>query len=83
MLGYNNGVIGGVLVLPAFHKDFNLPHPGTPSYSAVIGNIASMVQIGGLLGSMATFPLMKRKGRKICMGVGPAVYALGAGLQVG
>ena len=29
MFGYNNGVIAGVLVLPAFESDFNLPPVGS------------------------------------------------------
>lgn len=31
MFGYNNGVIGGVLVLPSFMRDFNLPLKAPPT----------------------------------------------------
>lgn len=82
MFGYNNGVIAGVLVLPSFFRDFNLPPVGTSSYNDVTANIVSFLQIGGLVGVLATFPLMKYSGRKISLVVAAAVYFLGAALQV-
>ena len=70
------------MVLPSFHHDFCLPDVGTESYNNITGNIVSMIQIGGLLGSMATFPLMKGKGRKVSLIVASVIYAIGAVLQV-
>jgi MFS family permease len=82
MFGYNNGVIAGVLVLPAFARDFDLPPPGTTRYNNIIANVVSVLQLGGLLGSVATFPLMKLSGKRVAMAVSAAVYLLGAALQV-
>lgn len=82
MFGYNNGVIAGVLVLPSFVTDFRLPPSGTTAYNNIIENVVSLLQLGGLVGSVATFPLMKYTGRKIGMTVSAAVYLLGAVLQV-
>lgn len=82
MFGYNNGVIAGVLVLPAFVRDFHLPDTGTTSYNNIIENIVSLLQIGGLVGAVATFPCMKYYGRKIALACAAAVYLLGALLQV-
>jgi MFS family permease len=82
MFGYNNGIIGGVLVLPSFYRDFNLPPVGTSSYNTITANIVSFLQIGGLCGAMATFPLMKKFGRRIALIVAAGIYTLGAALQV-
>jgi MFS family permease len=75
-------VIAGVLVLPSFFRDFNLPPIDSPSYNNVTANIVSLLQIGGLIGSMATFPLMKYWGRKIAMMIAAVIYLFGAALQV-
>ena len=82
MFGYNNGVISGVLVLPAFHRDFDLQTVGSAAYNNTTANIVSFFQIGGLVGSMATFQAMKYWGRRISLGIAGCVYMLGAVLQV-
>ncbi|PVH71869.1 sugar transporter [Cadophora sp. DSE1049] len=81
MFGYNNGVIAGVLVLPSFVHTFHLPMPGTPAYNAIIENIVSLLQIGGLVGAMATFPGMKYWGRRVALAISAAVYTVGAVVQ--
>ena len=82
MFGYNNGVIAGVLVLPSFYNDFHLPTVGSEAYNNTTSNIVSLFQIGGLLGSILIFPVMKYWGRKVGMVIWAAVYFLGAALQV-
>lgn len=82
MFGYNNGVIAGVLVLPSFYRDFNLPPVGTKEYNDVTGNIVSLLQIGGLVGSLGTFGVMKFWGRRGAMIAAGAVYLVGAVMQV-
>jgi MFS family permease len=82
VFGYNNGVIPGVLVLPAFYEDFQLPPVGSSSYNTITSNIVALVQIGGLAGSVGTFPLMKFWGRKIALSVAAGVFTIGAALQV-
>jgi len=82
MFGYNNGVIAGVLVLPSFYRDFNLPPVGTKAYNNVTGNIVSLLQVGGLVGSLGTFGVMKYSGRRGAMIVAGAVYLVGAVMQV-
>ncbi|KAH7397621.1 general substrate transporter [Cadophora sp. MPI-SDFR-AT-0126] len=81
MFGYNNGVIAGVLVLPSFVHTFHLPTPGTPAYNTIIENIVSLLQIGGLVGAMATFPGMKYWGRRVALAISAAVYTVGAVMQ--
>jgi len=82
MFGYTNGVMAGVLVLPSFVRDFNLPAVGTKEYNNVTGNIVSLLQIGGLVGSLGTFGVMKYSGRRGAMIVSGAVYLVGAVMQV-
>lgn len=82
MFGYNNGVIAGVLVLPSFYDNFHLPPVGSEAYNNKTSNIVSLFQIGGLVGSMLTFPIMKYWGRKAGLMIWGAVYLLGAALQV-
>ncbi|KAK0103703.1 hypothetical protein ONS95_005710 [Cadophora gregata] len=81
MFGYNNGVIAGVLVLPSFVHTFHLPMPGSPAYNTIIENIVSLLQIGGLVGAMATFPGMKYWGRKVALAISATVYTVGAVVQ--
>jgi MFS family permease len=82
MFGYNVGVIGGCIVLPSFHSDFRLPETGTTSYNNISSNIVSMLQIGGLVGSLSMFPIMSRWGRKMALSFAAAVYLVGAIMQV-
>lgn len=82
VFGYNNGVIGGVLVLPSFTHAFSLPPTGTPAYNSIIENIVSLFQIGGLIGAMATFPGMKFWGRRVALAISAGVYTVGAAVQV-
>jgi len=82
MFGYNNGVVAGVLVLPSFFRDFQLPPVGTPSYNSITSTIVSLLQIGGLIGAVATFPAMKYWGRKVALTIAAGVYFVGAALQV-
>lgn len=82
MFGYQNGVISGVLVLPAFEHDFNLPAFGTKDYNNITANIVTMIQFGGLAGSLATFVSMKYLGRKLAMAIAALTYLCGALLQV-
>ncbi|KAG4435614.1 hypothetical protein IFR05_008889 [Cadophora sp. M221] len=81
VFGYNNGVIGGVLVLPSFTHAFSLPPSGTPAYNTIIENIVSLFQIGGLIGAMATFPGMKFWGRRVALAISAGFYTVGAAVQ--
>jgi MFS family permease len=82
MFGYNNGVIAGVLILPSFFRDFKLPTVGTREYNNITGDIVSQLQIGGLVGSLGTFGVMRFWGRRGAMVAAGAVYLVGAVVQV-
>lgn len=79
--GYSNGVIGGCIVLPSFHRDFRLPHEDTSEYKNIVSNIVSFTQLGGLAGSLLVFPIVKTYGRKLALAVGGALYFAGAAMQ--
>lgn len=82
MFGYNNGVIGGVLVLPSFYNDFHLPPVDSSSYNNITSNIVSLLQIGGLIGAVSTFVAMKLWGRKVSLAIAAAFYTVGCAMQV-
>jgi MFS family permease len=75
-------VIGGTIVLSSFYSDFQLPPVGTAAYDNIIANIVSVLQLGGLLSAVLTFPAMKYWGRKISLIIAAAVYFFGAAFQV-
>lgn len=82
MFGYNIGVIGGTIVLPSFHASFNLPPMGTTAYNTIQANIVSMLQIGGLVGSLGMFFIIRRYGRRWGLIGSAGIYLIGAILQV-
>ncbi|KAL5349874.1 hypothetical protein ACLOAV_004908 [Pseudogymnoascus australis] len=82
MFGYNNGVIGGAIVLPSFHTTFSLPDPTTPEYATITSTIVSLLQLGALLGSLLIFPLVRLSGRLPSLALGSVLFAFGSLLQV-
>lgn len=82
MFGYNNGVIGGTIVLPSFHDKFSLPAPTTSEYANITSTIVSLLQLGALLGSLLIFPLVRLSGRLPSLGLGAVLFAFGCLLQV-
>lgn len=82
MFGYNNGVIGGTIILPSFHATFSLPDPTTPEYATITSTIVSLLQLGALLGSLLIFPLVRLAGRLPSLALGSLLFAFGCLLQV-
>jgi len=82
MFGFNNGVIGGCVVLPSFHRDFNLPPTTSTAYTSIISNIVSFVQIGALAGSFLVFPIVKNLGRRWALVFSGATFFAGSAMQV-
>lgn len=81
MFGYNNAVIGGVMVLPAFESDFALPPTGTYKYTTITSNIVSFLQVGAIAGSLMVFPILKYLGRRTALGISGIVFFAGATMQ--
>ncbi|OBT81280.1 hypothetical protein VE02_10150 [Pseudogymnoascus sp. 03VT05] len=82
MFGYNNGVIGGAIILPSFHAAFSLPAPATPEYATITSTIVSLLQLGALVGSLLIFPLVRLSGRLPSLALGSVLFAFGSLLQV-
>ena len=72
LFGYDNGVFSGISVCPWFLKTFNHPKSG------LLGTISAMYNIGGFLGSFATFFLGDMFGRRRTILIGLMVTAVGA-----
>ena len=60
--GVDEGLIGGTLASSNFRKQLNLDNK-SPDYANVKANIASMVQLGSVLGASLAFVLSDRIGR--------------------
>lgn len=82
MFGYNIGVIGGCIALPSFHRDFNLPPLDTTEYSYVIANIVSAMQGGAFFGSLGTFPITEKLGRRFALTIAALTFFLGSAIMV-
>lgn len=65
--GWDSSVIGGVIVLPPFIKDFKLGDPNSEAAANLSANIVSTLQAGCFLGSLIASPMTDRFGRKWCL----------------
>ncbi|KAK3904560.1 general substrate transporter [Staphylotrichum tortipilum] len=65
--GWDSSVIGGVIVLKPFIKDFGLGDSKSPATANLAANIVSTLQAGCFLGALAASPLTDRYGRKWCL----------------
>ncbi|KAH8681829.1 MFS sugar transporter-like protein [Xylariales sp. PMI_506] len=73
--GWDSGVIGGVINLPTFIKDYGLGSTSSIATANLQGNIVSVLQAGCFVGALAGFPLPDILGRKWCL-VGAAVFTM-------
>ena len=65
--GWDSSVIGGVIVMDPFVKDYNLGDITTPASANLAANIVSTLQAGCFLGALLASPLTDRFGRKWCL----------------
>jgi sugar porter (SP) family MFS transporter len=65
--GWDSSVIGGVIVLPPFVKDFGLGDPKSVASANLAANIVSTLQAGCFVGALVASPLTDRFGRKWCL----------------
>ncbi|SPO19699.1 related to quinate transport protein [Ustilago trichophora] len=80
LFGWDTGLIGGVLNMPAFQKDFGLEN--NPSKLAALkGNIVSVLQAGCFFGAAASFYLPHRFGRRMAMFISAFVFLIGSVIQ--
>ena len=81
LFGWDTGMIGGILTLPAFQTSFAL-NKHSKSFSDLQGNIVSVLQAGCFFGAMSSFFISDKLGRRTALFIGDAIFILGSVLQV-
>ena len=81
-MGYDTSVIGGTMALESFKKDFGLETADATRRDTLQGNIVSTFQAGCFFGSLLTFPLAEKFGRKIAIVVAICIFLVGGSLMV-
>ncbi|KAK0668189.1 putative permease [Cercophora samala] len=79
--GWDSSVIGGVIVLPPFVRDFGLGDRNSVATANLAANIVSTLQAGCFLGAVIASPLTDRFGRKWCLIGVSLVIILGVIMQ--
>lgn len=86
-LGYDTGVMGSVLALDSFKKDFNLPIGSSGFASAknaqVSSNVVSLLTAGAFFGAIFAAFINDRLGRRYSLMIFALVFLVGAAMQVG
>ncbi|CAE7002644.1 hypothetical protein PTNB73_10297 [Pyrenophora teres f. teres] len=75
LIGYDNGLMGGLVGAPAFNKTFDYPS------SDMIGTIVAIFEIGCFFGAMGTAVVGEKLGRRKSVAIGAVISILGAILQ--
>ncbi|GKT97169.1 MFS quinate transporter [Colletotrichum tofieldiae] len=79
--GWDSSVIGGVVVMEPFKKDYGLEDAKPVETANLTGNIVSTLQAGCFVGALIASPLTDRYGRKWCLVGVAAVILVGVILQ--
>lgn len=80
-MGYDTAVIGGTMALDSFRRDFDLADVTAAERDTLQGNIVSTFQAGCFFGSLLTFPLAEKIGRKKSIFLAAAVFLVGGALM--
>ncbi|KAJ4423891.1 hypothetical protein N0V82_001475 [Gnomoniopsis sp. IMI 355080] len=64
LFGMDTGIIGGVLTLPSFKKEFGLDGFSSSASANLSANLVSTMQAGAIVGALAALPLSEKLGRK-------------------
>ena len=80
LFGWDTGMIGGILTLPAFQSSFAL-NKHSKSFSNLQGNIVSVLQAGCFFGAMSSFFISDKFGRRTALYIADAIFILGSVLQ--
>ncbi|KAF7946202.1 hypothetical protein EAE96_009205 [Botrytis aclada] len=75
LIGYDNGLMGGLVNATGFKDTFKNPDP------TIVGLIVAIYEVGCFLGSVATSVFGENIGRKKSIGIGVVIMIIGALLQ--
>ncbi|KAH7171365.1 hypothetical protein EDB81DRAFT_710112 [Dactylonectria macrodidyma] len=64
LFGVDAGIIGGVLVMPDFKREFGLDTRPAKDAADLAGNLVTTMQAGAVAGALISSPFADRKGRK-------------------
>ncbi|KAF1947606.1 quinate permease [Clathrospora elynae] len=85
LFGYDTGVMGSVLALKAFKKDFGLPTDSSGFSSSrnasVSSNVVSLLTAGCFFGAIAAAFLNERFGRRYSLMFFSVIFLIGAAVQ--
>lgn len=77
-VGYDSGIIGGVLTFTSFQHDFGYSDKQKTSVTALA---VALQQLGGFLACFAIWPVTRRYGRKWALVVCSFIFCIGALIQ--
>ncbi|KAF9876531.1 quinate permease [Colletotrichum karsti] len=80
-MGYDSAVIGGTMALDSFVRDFGLLNTEQAKRDEVQGNIVSTFYAGCFFGSLLTFPIAEKFGRKRATLIASCVFLLGGAVM--
>ena len=74
----------GIIVLPSFKKTFGLTADGPNAYQAptLSANIVTTLQAGAVIGSLFTYTIADRFGRRNSLVAGAVIFLVGCSLQL-
>ncbi|KAK3676310.1 hypothetical protein LTR78_003584 [Recurvomyces mirabilis] len=78
LVGYDSGIIGGVLSLPPFQDDFNFK---SKHQTAVQSLSVALQQLGAFVACFAIWPITNRYGRKWAIALCANIFCIGAAIQ--
>ncbi|KAK2668768.1 Sugar/inositol transporter [Fusarium oxysporum f. sp. vasinfectum] len=64
LFGVDAGIIGGVLAMPDFKREFGLDTRPKEDAADLAGNLVTTMQAGAIAGALLSSPFADRKGRK-------------------
>ncbi|KAI1078940.1 putative MFS sugar transporter [Whalleya microplaca] len=79
LFAYDTGVVGGVLTLPSFQKDFYI---STANQANVSSNATSLLQAGAFFSCFFVWPFTARYGRRWSIALASLVFTIGGIIQV-
>ncbi|KAJ7650111.1 general substrate transporter [Roridomyces roridus] len=79
--GYDIGIIGGVIALPAFKSYFRINEMSKGAQASFSGNIVAILQGGAFFGALGVAWFSSRFGRKPCMIAAGLIYLVGSVIQ--